>query len=541
MDAARPRPDSRTPTAGGAPLHVAVVGGGAGGLSAAVHLAARGARVTLLERADSLGGKARGEKVVGRTAAAGSTDGPVGIDAGPTVITLPQVFRDLYAAAGERLEDHVSLRPAEVLARHFFPGGEVLDLFADADRSAEAIAAVFGAAEADGFRRFATHARAIHRIVEGPFIHGQRPTMLGTLRTFGLGALPDLMRIDGMRTLWAALGDFFRTPQLRQLFGRYATYVGSSPLEAPGTLAVIAGVELAGVYCVDGGIRRLMAEISALAARLGVELVTGAEVTEIRVEAGRVTGLHLAGGARLDCDAVVVAADAAAVVEGRFGAAAREAVRLSGTRSLSAVTLTGLVATGNETPALSHHNVFFGTDGPAEFEALFGARRIGPDPTLYVCAQDRAPTVVAPPARTPERMLALINAPALTESPQPWPPPPESTSNPTHAATHAPTTDALHRTLLTLLERRDLRPHAPRTVALRTPADWAAAHPGSGGALYGQASHGWRQAFLRPGARTRLPGLYLAGGTVHPGAGLPMATASGQRAAEALWADRPST
>lgn len=536
MDAAKPRPDSRPPTAGCAPLHVAVVGGGAGGLSAAVHLAARGARVTLLERADTLGGKARGERIAAADPAPGTTNAGLGIDAGPTVITLPQVFRDLYAAAGERLEDHVSLRPAEVLARHFFPGGEVLDLFADADRSAEAIAAVFGAAEADGFRRFATHARAIHRIVEGPFIHGQRPTMLGTLRTFGLGALPDLMRIDGMRTLWAALGDFFRTPQLRQLFGRYATYVGSSPLEAPGTLAVIAGVELAGVYCVDGGIRRLMAEIAALATRLGVELVTGAEVTEIRVEAGRVTGLLLAGGTHLDCDAVVMAADAAAVVEGRFGAAAREAVRLSGTRSLSAVTLTGLVATGNETPALSHHNVFFGTDGPAEFEALFGARRVGPDPTLYVCAQDRAPTVVAPPARTPERMLALINAPALTESPQPWPPP-DSTSTPTPA----PTPDDLHRTLRALLARRGLRPHSPHTVALRTPADWAAAYPGSGGALYGQASHGWRQAFLRPGARTRVPGLYLAGGTVHPGAGLPMATASGQRAAEALFADRPST
>jgi 1-hydroxycarotenoid 3,4-desaturase len=344
------------------------------------------------------------------------------------------------------------------------------------------------------------------------------------------------MRIDGLRTLWAALGDFFHTPHLRQLFGRYATYVGSSPLEAPGTLAVIAGVELAGVFCVEGGIRRLVAEVAALAARVGVEVATDAEVAEVRVDRGRAVGLTLNGGARVEVDAVILAADAAAVVEGRFGPAARDAVRLSGVRSLSAVTLTGLVHSGPNTPPLTHHNVFFGSDGPAEFEALFGARRIGPDPTLYVCAQDRAPVVDAAPARTPERMLALVNAPALTESPQPWPPTP-STSVPPETLSD----EAASSTLLALLARRDLFPASPRTSFRRGPGDWAAAYPGSGGALYGQASHGWRQAFLRPGARTRLPGLYLAGGTVHPGAGLPMAAASGQRAAEALWADRPST
>ena len=515
--------------------HVAIIGAGVGGLAAAIRLAAAGMRITVFERGLTIGGKARSETLDGRT-----------FDTGPTVVTLPHVFEALFAAAGESLHDHVHLTPAEVLSRHFWAGGTRLDLFADVQRSRSAIDDVFGAREAEGFDRFVRHARRVYQIVERPFMGGQRPTLTGTLREFGVSALPDLFRIDGLRSLWTALGDFFDAPQLRQLFARYATYVGSSPFKAPATLAVIAGVELAGVYCVEGGIRRLIAALSALAERLGVEFRLGTGVESLTVREGRVRGLRLDSGAEVTADAIIHAGDAGALTTGLLGPEVADAISLAGERALSAVTLAGL---GTVIDAeLSHHNVFFAADPAAEFGALFDDRAVPADPTLYLCAQDRPPRSQVPPIGSPERMLALINAPALPAGDSP-PCPPQPTDVPRAARsrsssswTSMPSTlDACETWMRRRLAGAGVEMDPKATTLRRGPADWASLYPGTGGSLYGQASHGWRQAFLRPGARTRLPGLYLAGGSVHPGAGLPMAASSGARAAEALWVDLHST
>ena len=512
---------------------VAIVGAGMGGLASAIRLAASGAAVTVFERAEGPGGKARAARLsVGRQPGGVTvSESGVSIDTGPTVLTLPDVFESLFEASGARLSDHVTLHRADVLARHLWPDGTRLDLFSDTIRTRAAIEDVFGDREAAGFDRFAAHAARVLSIVDAPFMRGQRPTVLGTVRDMGLRALPDLMRIDGLRSLYAALGDFFQTPHLRQLFGRYATYVGSSPLRAPATLAVIAGVELAGVYHVEGGIGRLVDALFDRAVALGVEFRFDTPVAGIVAEGKRVTGLRLAHGAVHTADAVVVNADAGAVADGLFGPEAARAVDVNGERSLSAVTFTGLVAqTRPDALPLSHHTVIFAPDAVREHTAIFGRAGTPADATLYLCAQDRPATAHASPARTPERLLALVNAAALSDDADPADAPPE-------------TPWTRNTALQAFTDRLSALGYAPTGQSpgiIRTPEDWAALAPGSAGALYGRASHGWRQAFLRPSARTRLAGLYLAGGTVHPGAGLPMAALSGCRAAEALWADLPS-
>ena len=488
---------------------VVVIGAGIGGLATALDLAARGFEVVVLERAAAPGGKMREEAVGGAR-----------LDAGPTVFTMRWVFEALFDAAGASFADHLTLQPAAVLARHAWDGGGRLDLFADAERSADAIGAFAGAADARGFRAFCERARRVYRALEGPFIRAPRPNPVSLAAAAGPSGVAGLMGASPFTTLWRALGDHFRDPRLRQLFGRYATYCGSSPFLAPATLMLVAHVEQDGVWLVEGGMHRLARAVEALAEQRGAAFRYNAEVAEIRVEGGRAAGVVLASGERLDADAVVVNADAAAVAAGLFGPAARGAVPRADRRDRSLSALTWATLAEAEGFPLSRHTVFFSDDYPAEFDDLFRRGRLPAAPTAYICAQDRgAGDGEAPPAG-PERLLCLVNAPPVGD-----------TAPPSQAEIERCETATFR-----LLERCGLTVRRHDTVTTG-PAEFERLFPATGGALYGRASHGWMASFARPGARTTLPGLYLAGGSAHPGAGVPMAALSGRQAASSIAAD----
>jgi 1-hydroxycarotenoid 3,4-desaturase len=492
---------------------VVVIGAGIGGLAAAIELAAAGCEVRILERAAVAGGKLR-EVVAGGCR----------VDSGPTVFTLRGVFDELFERAGASLDDHVTLRAADVLARHAWSGTERLDLFADLARSREAIGEFSGAAEARRFEAFAAAARDVYRTLEGPYLRASRPTPWSLTRRVGLARLGALWRIRPFTSLWRALASHFSDPRLQQLFGRYATYCGSSPFHAPATLMLVAHVEQDGVWFVEGGMQRLAEALTTLARRLGVAIECGAEVGEIEVRGGRVSGVRCTDGRRFDARAVVSNADAAALAAGCFGAGARSAVAAQPVagRSLSAITWS--LAARTEGFPLLRHTVFFSGDYRAEFDEIFRQRRPPHSPTVYVCAQDRTDRAPEPPES--ERLLCLINAPAAGDDP---------------SCPHWEFESCEERTFRQL-ERCGLRVlRRPEATMLTTPRDFAQWFPATGGALYGQASHGWQASFRRPGSRTRLPGLYLAGGSTHPGPGVPMAALSGRLAAQSVIEDLAST
>lgn len=496
---------------------VVVVGAGIGGLVSALLLAHRGLDVTLLESADAPGGKMRPLVVGGAE-----------IDAGPTVMTMRWVFDELLADAGASADDLPPLTPLQVLARHAWAdGGPGLDLFADRSRSVDAIAAFASPAEARRFDAFCDEAARVYRRLEGPYIRSSRPTVPQMIADLGLRGLATLTALGPGASLMQALVRRLHDPRLQQLFGRYATYCGGSPWLSPATLMLVAHVEQQGVWSVQGGMAALARALAALAQRRGARLRYGAGVAALEVQQGRISGVRLHGGERLAADAVVFNGDASAL-----GWHLPEALRhrapapvARAARSLSAVTWA--VHAPTDGFALQRHNVFFDKGYAGEFDDIFRARRLPQQGTVYVCAQDRTDDADAAAVRGPERLLMLVNAPA------------DGDRRPFDALE----TDPCQDRALALLRRCGLQLNLepPCPVTRRTPADFARLFPGSGGALYGPATHGWTTLFRRPSALTAIPGLFLAGGSVHPGPGVPMAAMSGRLAAATLMAHLGST
>ncbi|MFN3172847.1 MAG: 1-hydroxycarotenoid 3,4-desaturase CrtD [Hyphomicrobiales bacterium] len=490
--------------------HAVIVGAGIGGLSAALSLAGQGLKVTLLEAQPEVGGKMRAVPVGGSA-----------IDGGPTVFTMKWVFDELFDEAGLNFDDSVGLTKAELLARHAWDDSGTLDLFADLDQSADAIGDFCGAKEAANFRQFAQEAAAMYATLEQPFLRSSKPSMLGMSARLG----PKGLAVKPFSTLWRALNGRFDDPRLVQLFGRYSTYTGASPFMAPATLMLIAHVELDGVWLVKGGMRELAQVMRRACEAKGVVIQTSAKVARIETDKGAARAVILENGERHSGDVVVVNADASAIGSGLFGADVQRAVDpvKPTKRSLSAIGWTLKARTDGF--LLAHHSVFFGQDYPEEFDAVFQRSSYPGDPTVYICAQDRADTGGLADPDKAERMLMVINAP------------PNGDQNPDQSEME----QCMERSLARL-EACGLKVEVEPAMSVPTgPKGFNRLFPATGGALYGRANHSPVASFQRPDNRTKIPGLYLAGGSVHPGPGVPMAALSGRLAAARIVSDLAST
>lgn len=486
-----------------------IVGAGIGGLSAALRLAHAGLPVTVLERADTPGGKMR---------ALPSAAGPV--DAGPTVLTLRAVFDDLFADVGERLADHVTLHANPILARHFWADGTRFDLMADRQASRANVAAAFGVQARDDYDAFTARARRLFDAFDGPMMHAAAPSQ----NALAARVLRHPRLIGDMaphHSLLSMLRASFRKPKLAQLFARYATYVGGVPQQAPALLSLVSDAEAQGVWSVAGGMHRLARAIADLARARGADIRYGQHVTGLETDGTRITAI-LTETDRLPTSRVLFNGDPRALRDGLLGPAVTRAVPKAAVEPRSLSAHVHAFAATPQGPKLAAHNVFFGDDPMAEFGPL-ARGRIPEDATLYICAQDRGAGATPGPM---ERFEIIRNAPPITADTQ-------DTAQEIQTC-HTRTFQRLARFGLTFSP-------APHATTMTAPSEFAALFPGSQGSLYGRSPAGLTAGLKRPTARTAIPGLYLVGGGAHPGAGVPMATLSARHAAEAILADRTST
>ena len=482
---------------------IVVIGAGIGGLCAALRLAHAGCVVTVLEAAEGPGGKMRTLPSV-----AGA------VDAGPTVLTMRPVFDALFADVGETLADHLTLIPLPVLARHYWADGTSLDLMADPDASAANIETVFGPKSAEQFRAFSARTQRLYDAFDAPMMQSASPSQ----RALTLQVLksPRLLRdMAPHKTMAALLHSSFTEPKLRQLFGRYATYVGGSPYTAPALLSLISHSEARGVWAVAGGMAKLAQVIAGLAQAKGAVLHCGQVAKRIEQQGGRVSAVFTTLG-KFPADIVVFNGDPRALSTGLLGDGVKKAVPVAGVEPRSLSAFVHAFAAVPKGPDLSHHTVFFGDDPQAEFSALARGER-PPDATLYICAQDR--TGGTPTG--PERFEIILNGP------------PTGSDKDTAQEIAACQTQVFAR----LAQFGLTFSPTPGADTLTTPQGFNRLFPASNGSLYGRSPQGLTAGLKRPQARTLIPGLYLTGGGAHPGAGVPMAALSARHAAGAIMTD----
>jgi phytoene desaturase len=482
-----------------------IIGAGLGGLSAAIRLATKGFAVTILEKNETVGGK------INLVEAGGYK-----FDTGASLLTMRRVLEELFIYAGKRVEDYLEILALEPICRYFWTDGARFDASQNLPKTEAEIERMETRAEVENFRKFLADARRKYEVSEKTFLAHSLNDLPLLLRP---KYLRDLLAISSMRTLDAHVRSYFRSPKLRQLFNRFATYNGSSPFQIPATFALIPYVEFGlGAWYVKGGMYEIPKALAKLAGELNVEIKTGCEVEKILVRNKKAVGVRLVNGDELKSDYVIANSDAVETYRNLLDARNKRIENLE--PSCSGFVL--LLGTKKRFPALAHHNIFFSDDYRAEFDAIFKDLRPARNPTVYVCAATRTDETQAPAGC--ENLFVLINAPY------------------TSARTDWEKEKRDYRDLIVgKLEGFGLDglENSIEFEQIITPEDFEKKYRANRGSIYGVSSNGIFSAFLRPPNKARgVRNLYFVGGATHPGGGIPLVLISGKLTADLVIGDK---
>jgi phytoene desaturase len=480
---------------------IGVIGGGIGGLTGAICLAKAGYLVTLHEKNKSLGGKMNTLRL-----------GKYRFDTGPTLITMPQVPEEIFNRCGTRMSDHLKLVAIDPLCRYFFSDG-ILDAHADFCAMRQAVRK-FNPDEVGGLERFFNYTQRIYRRAAEIFLNTPIHELSKVMRLKYWPSFFMLYQIDPFRTMHQAVSTYFKDARLIQLFDRYATYNGSNPFQAPATLNIIPYVEYKqGGYYVQGGLYRLVQVLERLAQDLGVEIRTRSYVQKIHHCNGRVISVETEQ--QVDpVDAVLCNMDAVETYNRLIRGFPGVTNKLNAMEpSLSGVVFYWGIRIQSE--QLAHHNILFSDDYYREFQQI-SRQEIPDDPTIYISISSKTDPRNAPEGC--ENWFVFINTPF--HSHQKW----ESIIS------------VLRKTVFNKLKKIGIHIESHiETEQIRSPEDFYQLFYSNRGSIYGLSSNNPGSAFRRPANRSHnLKALYFAGGSVHPGGGVPLCIRSGRIAADLM-------
>ncbi len=483
---------------------VLVIGSGLGALSGAIRLARMGFEVHVYEKNARAGGKLNEKRLGGYR-----------FDTGPSLLTMPFVIDELFEFAGASREEKLALVPIEPICRYFFVEGSILDASADLAKMKAEIAK-FSQRDVAAYEKFLRYSERIYQRTAEIFLFSPIHEFVKLLKLKNLGTLLRLHEIDPLRTVHQGVSRFFEDERLVQLFDRYATYNGSNPYRAPATLNVIPYVEyVLGSYYIRGGMYRLAEALLDLAAQAGVQLHYCSPVQKILHDGRRVTGLQIEGE-KLATDYVLCGQDVVVAHEQLIEGFERRKRKLNQLEP-SCSGLVFLWGVRKEHEQLAHHNIFFSRDYKKEFEQIFEQRMPPDDPTLYVAITSKNDPEHAPAEC--ENWFVLLTMPYLTSAMN-W--------REALPKVRALTLEKLRRAGFDVegsIEEEDVI----------TPEDFYQLYRSNRGSIYGVSSNSRNTAFKRPPNRSRdLKGLYFAGGSTHPGGGIPLVMLSGKIAAELI-------
>lgn len=492
-------------------VKIVVIGAGMGGMGAAARLAKAGHSVSLYEASETYGGKLRTEWI-GRCA----------FDTGPSLLTLPAVYKDLFIRTGKPLALLCELLPVNPSFDYRFADGTSVK-FSNLSRfdTLKAIREAFGEDVSNQWDQLMRRAAKMWDVSREPFIESELGSMLSLLKRRTL--IRDIFIIAPWRSLRQFADKYLRDQRLRYILDRYATYSGSDPRKAPAVLASIAYVEEAfGAWHIKGGVGQLATLVYQRAIDLGVEFHFNSKIQEIVTEKGRARGVRSGDGSLISADAIVANADASLIYNQLITGEKRKLRKVrknlaKADPSIAGFTLLlGLRKDGAQ--ALSHHTILFTDDYDAEFNSIFNEKKPVKKPTIYICAPDDEQMVKD---SNLESWSVLVNAPHHGENGFDW-------SDANFSRLYADQIiDQIQERGIPVRDRLE-------SLTIRTPADLERSVLAPGGSIYGTSSNGARAAFMRAKNRSPIKGLYCVGGSSHPGGGLPLVGLSGEIVANAI-------
>ena len=499
--------------------HVVIIGGGVGGLAAAIRLAAAGARVTLLEKNPRVGGKLNLWETPHPDR---PNDRPFRFDTGPSLLTLPFIFEELFAAAGETLSDHLELIRLNPISRFVWADGATFELKLTAAETEQEVLR-FAPGQLPGWRALFARGQQIWDLSAELFLYhapeqSLRMDRFDARRALSMLTIP--FRISMFSSFSKLIDRHITHPRLREMLYQYATYSGASPFRAPGTLAVIPHAEqYFGGWYPRGGMYRIAESLAVVAQKLGVTIRTDCAVDSVMIEDATARGVRLHTGETILGDSIIANSDVVYTYRDLIERAHRKKYNNQTLDRLepggSGMVL--LLGVDGTYPQLAHHTKFMPADYKSDLTAMFETRTIPDDPCIYVAASTRTDASQAPDGC--ENLFVLASAPAI-DGKLNW-------------AEQGP---RYRNQLIETLESRWGLTHLSKRIVVEkqfTPDDLRRSYNANAGSIYGIGSNSRRTAFLRPPNRDReIKNLFFAGGATHPGGGLPLVALSGKIAAE---------